>query len=134
MLICFKCRIKLEDVYEMFIICFICRKYFCIKCYGNHKHNNIESNYEHLYNIIKDKNDTLYKPLPICDWNTSFEVVYAIAMERLMNRYMIRLRCDFISFQRQLISMKERFNYLFIKMLFIKLFCCDIYEHILSFI
>ena len=32
-----------------------------------HEHNNIESNYEDLYNIIKDKNDTLYKPLPICE-------------------------------------------------------------------
>ena len=98
MLKCFKCCIKFEDVYEMFIICFICRKYFCIKCYGNQKHNNIESNYEDLYNVIKDKNDALYKPLPICDWNTSFEVDYAIAMERMMNRYITRHRCDFITF------------------------------------
>ena len=90
MLNCFKCCIKFEDVYEMFIICFICRKYFCIKCYGNHKHNNVESYYEDLYNIIKDKNDTLYKPLPICDWNTSFEVDYVIAMERMMNHYITR--------------------------------------------
>ena len=87
-----------------------------------------------MENIIKDKNDTLYKPLPICEWNTSGEVDHAIFMEGMMNRHMIRLRCDFISFQRQLIKMKERFNYLFIEMLFIKLFCCDIYEHILSFI
>ena len=134
MLNCFKCCIKFEDVYEMFIICFICRKYFCIKCYGNHKHNNIESNYEHLYNIIKDKNDTLYKPLPICDWNTSFEVDYAIAMERMMNRYITHHRCDFITFCRQHTNMKERFNYLFIEMIFKKLFCFDIFEHILSFI
>ena len=63
MLNCFKCRIKFEDVYEMFIICFICRKYLCIKCYGNHKHNNIKSNYEDLYDIVKDKTNTLYKPV-----------------------------------------------------------------------
>ena len=83
-------------MYEMFIIRFICRKYFCIKCYGKHKHNNIESCYEDLYNVIKDKNGPLYKPLPICDWNTSFEVDHAIAMERMMNRYIVRQRCDFI--------------------------------------
>ena len=134
MLNCFKCCIKFEDVYEIFIICFICRKYFCIKCYGNHNHINVESYYEDLYNIIKDKNDTLYKPLHICDWNTSFEVDHAIAMERMMNRYIVRQRCDFISFYRQLGNIKERFNYLFIEMIFKKLFCCDISNHILSFI
>ena len=134
MLNCFKCCIKFEDVYEMFIICFICRKYFCIKCYGNHKHNNIKLNYEDLYNIIKDKNDTLYKPLPIYDCNTSSEIDRAIAMERMMNRYIVRHRCDFISFYRQLVNIKERFNYSFIDMIFKKLFCCDVYNHILSFI
>ena len=72
--ICFKCYINFEDVYDMFLFCYVCRKYFCIACH--HKHNNIESYYEDLYNIFKDKNDTLYKPLPICDWNTSFEVCY----------------------------------------------------------
>ena len=114
MLNCFKCCIKFEDVYEMFIIRFICRKYFCFECYGSHKHNNIESCYEDLYNIIKDKNDTLYKPLPICDWNTSFEVEYAIAMERMMNHYITRHRYDFITFYRQHTNMKERFKYLLI--------------------
>ena len=132
--ICFKCCIKFEDVYEMFIICFICRKYFCIKCYGNHKHSNIESYYEDPYNIIKDKNDTLYKPLPIYECNTSSEIDHAIAMERMMNRYIVRQRCGFISFYRQLVNIKERFNYLFIEMIFKKLFCCDVYNHILSFI
>ena len=134
MLNCFKCCIKFEDVYEMFIICFICRKYFCIKCYGNHKHNNIKSNYEDLYNVIKDKNDTLYKPLPICDWNTSIDVDQAIAMERMMNRYISRRRCDFITFYRQQTNMKERFNYLFIEMMLEKLFCSDITNHIMRFI
>ena len=133
MLKCFKCCIKSEDVYEMFIICFICRKYFCVKCYGNHKHNNIKSNYEDLYDIVKDKNDTLYKLLPIFDLNTSFEVDYAIAMERLMNHYITRHRCDFISFQQQPINMKERFNYLFIESILNKILCFDIYNHILSF-
>ena len=134
MLNCFRCCIKFEDAYEMFIICFICRKYFCIKCYGNHKHNNVESYYEDLYNIIKDKNDTLYKPLPIYDCNTSSEVEHAIAMERMMNRYIVRQRCDFLSFYRQLVNIKERFNYLFIEMMLNKIFCFDIFEHILSFI
>ena len=134
MLNCFKCCIKFEDVYEMFIICFICRKYFCIKCYGNHKHNNVESYYEDLYNIIKDKNDTLYKPLPIYDCNTSSEIDHAIYMERMMKRYIVRQRCDFISFYRQLVNIKERFNYSFIEMIFKKLFCRDVYNHILSFI
>ena len=134
MLNCFKCSITFEDVYEMFIICSICRKYFCVKCYGNHKHNNIESCYEDLYNVIKDKNDALYKPLPICDWNTSFEVDYAIAMERMINHYITHHRCDFITFYRQHTNMKERFNYLFIEMILNKIFCFDIYNHILSFI
>ena len=132
--ICFKCCIKFEDAYEMFIICFICRTYFCIKCYGNHKHNNIESYYEDLYNIIKDKNDTLYKPLPIYECNTSSEIDHAIAMERMMNRYIVRQRCGFISFYRQLVNIKERFNYSFIEKIFKKLFCRDVYNHILSFI
>ena len=126
--------ITFEDVYEMFIICIICRTYFCIKWYGSHKHNNIESYYEDLYNIIKDKNDALYKPLPICDWNTSFEVDYAIAMERMMNHYITHHRYDFITFYRQHTNMKERFNYLFIEMILNKIFCFDIYNHILSFI
>ena len=134
MLNCFKCSIKFEDVYQMFIICSICRKYFCIKCYGKHKHNNIESNYEDLYNVIKDKNDALYKPLPICDCNTSFEVDYAIAMERMMISYITHHRCDFITFYRQHTNMKERFNYLFIEMILNKIFCFDVYNHILSFI
>ena len=134
MLNCFKCCIKFEEVYEMFIICFICRKYFCIKCYGSHTHNNIESCYEDLYNVIKDKNDTLYKPLPICDWNTSFEVDYAIAMERMMNSYITHHRCDFITFYQQHTNMKERFNYLFIEMMLEKLFCYDITDHIMRFI
>ena len=134
MLNCFKCCVKFEDVYEMFIICFICRKYFCIKCYGNHNHNNVESFYEYPYNVIKDKNDALYKPLPICNWNTSFEVDYAIPMERMMNRYITRHRCDFITFCRQHTNMKERFNYLFIEMILNKIFCFDVYNHILSFI
>ena len=86
---CFKCCIKFEDKYDKYTICFICRKSFCIECYGKHKHNNVESNYEDLYNIIKDKNDALYKPLPICDWNTSFEVDYAIAMERMISLHSI---------------------------------------------
>ena len=134
MLNCFKCCINFEDKYDKFSICFICRKSFCVECYGNHKHNNVESYYEDLYNIIKDKNDTLYKPLPICDWNTSSEVDHAIAMERMMNRYITHHRCDFISFYRQLVNIKERSKYSFIEMIFKKLFCRDVYNHILSFI
>ena len=64
MLNCFKCSIKFEDVYEMFIICFIFRKYFSIKFYGKHKHNNVESYYEDLYNIIKDKTMRFIKHYP----------------------------------------------------------------------
>ena len=79
-------------------------------------------------------NDTRYKPLPICDWNTSFEVDYAIAMERMMNHYITRHRCDFITFCRQHTNMKERFNYLFIEMMLEKLFCSDITNHIMRFI
>ena len=97
-------------------------------------HNNIKSNYEDLYDIVKDKNNTLYKPLPIRDWNTSFEVDYAIAMERMMNHYITRHRCDFITFYRQHTNMKERFNYLFIEMILNKIFCFDIYNQIMSFI
>ena len=117
----------------MFIICFICRKYFCIKCYGNHKHNNVESYYEDLYDIIKDKNDTLYKPIPVYECNTSYEVDHAIAMERMMNHYITRHRCDFITFYRQQTNLKERFNYLFIEMILNKIFCCDVSNHILIF-
>ena len=73
------------NVYNLFYL----QKIFCVKCYGSHKHNNVESNYEHVYNIIKDKNDALYKPVPICDWNTSFEVDYAIAMERMISLHSI---------------------------------------------
>ena len=102
--------------------------------YGKHEHNNVGSYYEDLYNIIKDKNDALYKPLPICDWNTSFEVNYDIAMERMINHYITHHRCDFITFCRQHTNMKERFNYLFIEMILNKIFCFDMYEHILSFI
>ena len=54
------CCIKFEDVYEIFIICFICRKYFCTKCYGNHKHNNTKSNYEDLYNIKSLRKNSIY--------------------------------------------------------------------------
>ena len=43
---------------------------------------------------------TLYKQLPICDLNTSFEIYYAIAMERMMNSYITHHRCDFITFYR----------------------------------
>ena len=131
---CFKCCIKFEDKYDKCTICYVCRKTFCIECYGNHKHNNIKSNYEDLYNVIKDKNDALYKPLPICDWNTSFEVDYAITMKRMMNHYITHHRCDFITFYRQHTNMKERFNYLFIEMILNKIFCFDIYNQILSFI
>ena len=103
-------------------------------CYHKHHHNNTEALYENLFSIIMEKNNTLYKPLPICDWNTSYEVDYAIAMERMMNRYIVRQRCDFIGFYRQLVNIKERFNYSFIEMIFKKLFCRDVCNHILSFI
>ena len=134
MLDCFKCCIKFEDVYEMFIICFIYKRYFCITCYHKHHHNNTESHYENLFNIIIEKNNTLYKPLPICDLNTSFEVDYAIAMERMMNHYITHHRCDFITFYRQHTNMKERFNYLFIEMMLEKLFCSDMTNHIMRYI
>ena len=132
--ICFKCYINFEDVYDMFLLCYVCRKYFCIACYHKHHHNNTETLYENLFSIIMEKNNTLYKPLPIYDCNTSYEVDYAIAMERMMNRYITRHRCDFITFCRQHTNMKERFNYLFIEMILNKIFCFDICSHILSFI
>ena len=56
MLNCFKCSVKSEDVYEMCIICFICKKYFCITCYHKHHHNNTESHCEDLFDIIIKKN------------------------------------------------------------------------------
>ena len=52
MLNCFKCRIKFEDKYDKYTICYACRKTFCIECYGNHKHNNVESCFEKLQDII----------------------------------------------------------------------------------
>ena len=57
-------ELKFEDVYEMYIICFICRKHCCIDFYGKHKHNNVNSYYEDLYNIIKDKNEALVNHYP----------------------------------------------------------------------
>ena len=134
MLNCFKCCIKFEDVYEMFIICFICRKYFCIKCYGNHKHNNVESHFETLQNMIKDKTNTLYKPLNHYNWKNCLEIYQDAFMQRITTICICRQRCDFIGFYRQLVNIKERFNYLFIEMIFKKLFCRDVYNHILSFI
>ena len=46
--ICFKCYINFEDVYAMFLLCYVCRKYFCIACYHKHHHNNTETQYENL--------------------------------------------------------------------------------------
>ena len=69
----FKCCITFEDVHEMFTICYVCRKYLCMTCHNKHTHNNIETHCENLVDIIKEKNDALYKPIPICDWNTSFD-------------------------------------------------------------
>ena len=131
---CFKCNINLEDKYDKFSICFICRKSFCVECYGNHKHNNVESHFETLQNMIKDKTNTLYKPLNHYNWNNCLEIYQDAFMQRITTICICRQRCDFIGFHRQLINIKERFNYLFIEMIFKKLFCCDISNHILSFI
>ena len=134
MLNCFKCCINFEDKYDKFSICFICRKSFCVECYGNHKHNNVESHFETLQNMIKDKTNTLYKPLNHYNWNNCLEIYQDAFMQRITTICICRQRCDFIGFHRQLINIKERFNYLFIEMIFRKLFCCDISNHILSFI
>ena len=117
-MICFKCGIYFEDIYDMVTICYVCRKYLCMACHNKHNHNNIETKCENLVDIIKEKNEALYKPIPICDWNTSFDIENAI----MMNRSKVRQRCDFTYFHRQLINMKERFNYLFIEMIFKKYF------------
>ena len=131
---CFVCNVKIEDIYDKFSICFICRKSFCVECYGNHKHNNVESHFETLQNMIKDKTNTLYKPLNHYNWNNCLEIYQDAFMQRITTICICRQRCDFIGFHRQLINIKERFNYLFIEMIFRKLFCCDVYNQIMSFI
>ena len=82
-------------MYDILLIWYVCRKYFCSTCYHKHHCNNIEIDYDIFFNIITEKNNTLYKPLSICDQNTSFEVDHAICMERMTNRYITRQRCDF---------------------------------------
>ena len=134
MLNCFKCCIKFEDKYDKYSICFICRKSFCIECYEKHKHNNVESQFETLQDIIKEKTNTLYKPLSKYNWNECLEIYQDSIRERMTIICICRQRYDFIGFHRQLVNIKERFNYLFIEMIFKKLFCCDICNHILSFI
>ena len=131
---CFKCNINFEDKYDKYTICFICRKSFCVECYGNHKHNNVESHFETLQNMIKDKTNTLYKPLNHYNWNNCLEIYQDAFMQRITTICICRQRCDFIGFHRQLINIKERFNYSFIEMIFKKLFCRDVCNHILSFI
>ena len=44
-----------------------------------------------------------------------------------MNHYITHHRCEFITFCLQHTNMKERFNYLFIEMIWNKIFCFDIY-------
>ena len=88
--------------YDILLICYVCRKYFCSTCYYKHYYNNIEIYYE-IFNIITEKNNTLYKPLSICDQNTSSEVDHAICMERMTHRYITRQRCDFRFIDKRLI-------------------------------
>ena len=131
---CFKCEIQFEDRYDKYSICYVCRKAFCVECYGKHEHNNVEKNYEILFNIIKDKTNALYKPLTKYDWNNLIEIEQDSIRELMMTRIIIRQKYDFMSFHRQLFNIKERFNYLFIEMILSKKFCFEIYELILSFI
>ena len=132
---CFKCERNLEDMHDRFSICFICRKCFCINCYKPHNHNNIDKNYESLFDIIKQKSETLHKPMLI-DWTVCnlVDIYENSLIERMTVRQTTRLRSDFSSFHRRLINIKERFNYLFIEMVLRKKFCFDICELILSFI
>ena len=84
--------------------------------------------------LLKIKTVRFINHYPFANWNTSFEVNYVIAMERMINRYITHHRCDFITFYRQNTNMKEIFNYLFIEMLLNKIFSFDIYNQILSFV
>ena len=132
---CFKCEEKFEDKFDKVMTCYICRKSFCINCYKSHNHNNVEANYETLFNIVKEKSETLHKPILI-DWATCdlIDIYENSIIEKMTIRLTCRVRCDFKTFHRQLINIKERFNYLSIEMILRKKFCFDIYELILSFI
>ena len=132
---CFRCNINFEDKYDKYSICYVCRKSFCIICYEKHNHKNIDSDYEMLYEIIKTKSHTLYKPIIIYDFEYGCRDIYENALlERKTIREATRFRSDFVSFHRQLMNIKERHNYLFVEMIISKKFCLDIYELILSFL
>ena len=103
MLNCFKI---FEDKYDKYTICYVCRKTFCIKCYGNHKHNNVESYFEKLQDIIKEKTNTLYKPLRPYNWNECLEIYQDSIRDRITTICICRQRGDFISFNRQLMNIK----------------------------
>ena len=105
----FNCETKFEDIYDKYTICFICRKSFCIECYGNHKHNNVEADFEDLLKIIKEKSNTLYTPLK--EYNC-LEIYQDAIIGRITTICICRQQCDFINFHRQLINIKERFTYL----------------------
>ena len=130
----FNCETNFEDIYDKYTICFICRTSFCIECYGNHKHNNVETDFEDLLKVIKEKSNTLYTPLKEYNWNNCLEIYQDAIIGRITTRCICRQRCDFINFHRQLINIKEGFTYLFIKMIFKKMLCFNISKSLLSFI
>ena len=132
---CFKCEKNIEYKFDMFSICYVCRKIYCVTCYAKHKHNNIESDYEILYEIVKTKSHTLYTPIIIYDFEYGCRDIYENALlERETIRHTTRFRSSFETFHGQLLNIRKRFNYLLIEMIIRKKFCFDIYELILSFI
>ena len=119
---CFKSDLTFEDIYDKYTISFICRKSFCIECYGNHNHNNVDSDFEDLLKVIKEKSNTLYTPLNEYSWNNCLETCQDAIMERIITISICRQRSNFISFHKQMVNIKERFKYLFIEMVLKKYF------------
>ena len=110
-----------EDNCDKHTICFFCRKSFCVECYGNHNHNNVESDFEDLLKVIKETSNTLYTPLKEYYRNNCLEIYQDAIVERITTITICRQRSDFISCQKQIINIKERFKYLFIEMVLKKI-------------
>ena len=110
-----------EDNCDKHTICFFCRKSFCVECYGNHKHNNDVLDFEDLLKVTKEKLNTLYTPLKEYYRNNCLEIYQDAIVERITTITICRQRSDFISCQKQMVNIKERFKYLFIEMVLKKI-------------
>ena len=131
---CFKCYTTFDDQCISFSICFVCRKCFCKDCYSKHKHTNVDTKFETLYDIIKEKIDALYTPLRPYNWNNCLEIERDARMERITMLSICHQRTDFNSFQYKMYNAKERFHYFLCKMLLKQKFIYDVLEHIMTFI